>query len=83
MKSYIVDGKTCHFFLEQNSGGGLILNTVVELDDGTVVNYRHWYEDPATAQAAFAKVQEEIDEKRRRIARALQLGVSGKLHTDG
>jgi hypothetical protein len=84
MRSFIIDGQRVHFHLEQNSGGagGMILCTLVEQSDNTVLAFRHWYESNEIARVAYERTITDIAEQRRRIARALQTGVSGKLHED-
>lgn len=64
-KTLIVDGDEHFFFTEKGMGdGGVVVNHVAPDFDGELVNFRHWFSDPARAQQEF----DAIDEKKAREA---------------
>lgn len=72
MKTIIVDGLEHTFFLEHGLGdGGAVVNHLSPGKDGMVVNFRHWFSDPARAQAAFYG----IDADKATAAREMVVGI--------
>jgi hypothetical protein len=54
MKILIVDGEETLLIKEQGRGdGGIVLNYMVKEPGGAYSNYRHWFSDPAVAEAEY------------------------------
>lgn len=78
MKSILIDGTACQFFIEKASDGGAVLNTLVPTADGEYLNYRHWFSSPDAARAEFASLAGE--KSAARVAKARESGISGRIH---
>lgn len=79
MKTIKIDGVDHTCFLEQSHDGGVVINMLVPREDGTVDNYRHWYQDPEHARQVFDGMDEAEVRQRGLIARQVTAGFAANV----